>query len=658
MTGPDSTQQRPAQPDAAPAEPSAADPAAPFDPARALSWASKRVVVLTGIALIAIQLIWKAYYLRHLYFRQDDYVDLDRARTSPFDWHYLTLVSSGHLYPGLRAIAWVLARISLYDWGLDSAVLLVFLAVACLACLRLLRTLFGDRPAILIALLVYVLCPLTVPDLGWWWAGLESVPFQLAVFLALDAHVRYLRTGRTGQLVAAALSVVLGLLFFEKAALLPLLLLAVTAGFLMGTRSWLAGAAQTLVRHWRAWVTYAALMIAYLVIFIVAFRASHQAPAVPGSLSAAVTFAEILVRKTLLTGALGGPWQWAALTGGLYAIAAPPAIGMWLAAIVAIGVIAVSVARRSIAWRAWAILAGWIVIVDMVPVFVGRLQYGWASVFGAETRYLADAPVVLAICIALAFLPVSGAKLAAAVPTAPAAPAAPAARPRQPATGAALRYAAIGLVGVFIVGSIISVQEYIADTPGASVPIAYIGNANQALARAGPGTNILNDYMPAGMVTGLFEANARQSRVLGDLETPAQARHIRWIASPHGTIDNLQVFTATGQLAPAVVSGVPAVNRGQGFRACWPEKNGQIAVRFARPTTIYDWTLKVSYIWSGGASSVLVEYDGSEEVLSLRHGVQAAYLPVTGAVRGFIVSGFDQGQLCVAGATAGQLVPF
>ena len=71
--------------------------------ANLLAWGRKHRVVLAGLAFITAQIGWKVAYLSGLYFRQDDYVDLDIALKSSFDWHYLTLVGSGHLYPGLRS---------------------------------------------------------------------------------------------------------------------------------------------------------------------------------------------------------------------------------------------------------------------------------------------------------------------------------------------------------------------------------------------------------------------------------------------------------------------------------------------------------------------------------------------------------------------------
>src|SRR5260370_36509040 len=71
---------------------------------------------------------------------------------------------------------------------------------------------------------------------------MESVPLQLAIFMALTSHVYYVRTGRTRHLVWAGVWVAFGLLFFEKALVLPLLLVAITAGFLVAPPSPLGGA--------------------------------------------------------------------------------------------------------------------------------------------------------------------------------------------------------------------------------------------------------------------------------------------------------------------------------------------------------------------------------------------------------------------------------
>jgi hypothetical protein len=612
-----------------------------------LSWLRRRQVAVCGVLLIVAQLIWKARDVYHLFFYQDDYVNLDRALESPLNWHFLTLFDDGHVFPAVRVLTWVLARISLYGWGLDTGLLLVLLACSCLAAFRLLRTLFGDRPVILIPLVIYLMIPLTVPDLGWWWSGIESVPLQLALFMALTEHVLYVRTGRARHLVGAGTWLVVGMLFFEKGVVVPLLLFAVTAGFLMGNESWLTGAVRTLREHGKAWLTYAVLTLGYVVFFVVAYREQGTQLSTPTSAGDVLTFAKVLLGKNLLTGAIGGPWRWLPAPSKVYALAAPPGLAVWLAAVIAIVVIGASVWRGPKAWRAWAILLGWVVLADMVPVFLGRLHAGYAVIFGLETRYLADAACVLAICVGLAFLPVAGSPQSAV--------SAAGTRRKARVASPGWRYIAAALVAVFIVGSIYSVQDYERTTSGAATAVSFMANARQAVDHAATGTNVVDQPVPDTMVNFTFGQYANESHVIGDLDRGK----LRWIAKPHGTIDGLHMFGADGRLYPALISGIYSVPRKQtGFKGCWPEKNDQITVWFPKRTSAFDPTLKLNYIWSSGPSSIYVEYGGLEQQVAVRHGTHAAYLPVSGNVLSFIITGLGDSAICVGQAQAGRLVPF
>jgi hypothetical protein len=635
-----------------------------FDVSAVLAWLREHYVLVGGLLLILAEIIWKGLFLSRMYFSQDDYVNLDIALKSPFDWRYLSLIGAGHLYPGLRAVTWVLARISLYNWGLDSGLALVLVAASSLAALRLLRLLFGDRPGILIPLTIYLLTPLTVPDLGWWWCAMESLPFQLAIFMSLAAHVQYVRTNRWRHLAVALAWLVVGLLFFEKAIVLAPLLFAVTAGFLMGTGSWAAGALSTLRRHWRAWTCYGVVMAAYAVMFFLAFGASGQQAQAPSSGSATWEFAWTMVKDTLIPGALGGPWRWLPLADLQYALAAPPTAVIWFAGLVAVVVVLVSVGLRFVAWRAWAILVGWVVCADMLPVILGRLYAGLQGVLGLETRYLADAACVLAICLGLALFRVTSTPSAQAADDAASQDQARHASSSRRAglsteSQLNLRYAAAALVAVFVVSSIWSVHSYEVSTPGGSTARSYIANARQAVTLAPRGTNVLDQYMPQNLVEGLFgQRYALESTVIGDLAQGRLAGKFRWIVKPEGTIDGLRVFGSDGKLYPAAIAGVYSVSRPEaGFGACWPEHKGKVVVQLHGTTSVYDWELHFGYIWGSPAATAIVWYGGVPHSLTVLPGIHNAYLSVSGQVTNFTVTGLGPSRICVAGAQSGQLVP-
>ena len=335
----------------------------------AVGWMRSNKVLFAAILLIVAQLVWKGQFLGHLYFRQDDFHDLDLAYDHPLNWRYLTFIGAGHLIIGLRIVAWVLVRSSssTYNWLLASVVSLAFVTAASLAAYRMLRDLFGERLGILVPLGVYVLSPLTLPDLGIWSSAMESVPLQLATFMAVSAHLRYVRTGRRPHMFAAAFWIAFGLLFFEKGLVLPLLLFGLSAAFLVERRSLLAGCLSALRRYWQAWLLYVALDVIYILVLVQALHTSTSQPKVPVSASGVFTFAWELLRDTLMPGMVGGPWQWFPVLGGSFSFAAPPSALVAISVIVVVAAAVASVWLRHVAWRAWLILAAWVLALTYCP---------------------------------------------------------------------------------------------------------------------------------------------------------------------------------------------------------------------------------------------------------------------------------------------------
>ena len=100
------------------------------------------------------------------------------------------LVDSGHLLPLGMVIAWLQARLGMYSWPVTAGVILVLVAVASFAMLRMLLTVFGRRPGILVPLGIFLFSPLSLAGTDWWAVAIEILPLEAAIFLAVDAHVR------------------------------------------------------------------------------------------------------------------------------------------------------------------------------------------------------------------------------------------------------------------------------------------------------------------------------------------------------------------------------------------------------------------------------------------------------------------------------------
>ncbi|NYI96027.1 hypothetical protein HNR12_002304 [Streptomonospora nanhaiensis] len=392
---------------AEPADPAEPEPRDTGRPGRAAAWAAllnrglRDPVVLVGAALILGSVALKIHVLGAAYFIEDDFLFIGNAAATDLTVDYLTDLHKGHLMPGAMLLAYIQAAIAPYSWAGASGVMLACQAGAAVAVFRLLWVVFGRRWAIVAPLALYCFAPLTVPVLAWWSAALNAVPFQLAIALALLWLVRYLRTGevRYGWLTAGA--VLLGMAFSVKAVFLPPLLFAFAAAFLVPGRLprvlW-----RTADRDLPFWVGMALLSAGYGLVYLSRQdTAEGEGAGVPRA-EAVADMARGLLGETFPVGAVGGPGQWGPVTpaGGLLD---PPAWAVAAAWAVLLLVAAAGLLTRRRAWRAWALLAGYLVVVDLIPTAIARGRY--ESLVGYDPRYVADAALVFVLCLAFAFLP-------------------------------------------------------------------------------------------------------------------------------------------------------------------------------------------------------------------------------------------------------------
>jgi hypothetical protein len=631
----------------------------PYDEADfsdAVAWLGRHWVTLAAIALIIVQVLWKATFLSHFYFRQDDFHFTELAIQRGLSWHYLSYVGSGHFHPGVLLIVWIMSKAAIYSWDVASAVTIGMLIIASLAAWRLLRTLIGNRPAILIPLALYLLTPLTVPNDSWWQSAIESLPLQAVIFLSLTSHIHYVRSGRFRHVLAAAASLVVGVFFFEKAAIIPLLLFGVTAAFLVDGR--LADSArQSLARYWRAWVVYAGVVAAYGALLLVVLRSSTVQPG-SASVTSSLIFSGDLIKDTLAPGLFGGPWTWYFLPpryGQAIAYAAPANQLAWLSLLLVVGIVVASVMTRVQAWRAWAILGGWIAIADIAPVLLGRISSfgGYADLFALDTRYVADAAPVAAICVALAFWPVLRPTPVAQATEAGRAPR----RSQEYFTSQTWRLAGLGLTVVLVIGSVFSVRSYERATNFSNfLGRYYLANAQKALSAQLPrGTVILDRYMPIYVMVGpAYLSDALQSAAVGPMATSASARQAQWIAHPHGTINELGMFAPDGTLRRAVIQGAASPQRPG--NSCWPARKGKIVVPLAVHAPSYTDMLRVGYL--GGASAagqlVTVSYGNAGGQFVVRAGFNSVYVPVLGQHQSVRISVPQPAGFCLGDVEVGQ----
>jgi hypothetical protein len=613
-----------------------------WEPEKSVRWLRSNLILAAGVVLIGLQLWWKSGLLGNSFFRLDDYYYLERASSMGLSWSYLTWVNGGHLNVVGAAIAWLTVRSSPDDWSLATAVTLVLLAGTCLALLRMLRTLFGDRPWVLLLLVLYMLDPLSLPGLSWWTVALEQLPLQLAIFCAVDAHVRYLRTRRYGHAITAAAWMAVAMLSDFQGAATPLLLFVVTSAFFT-TGPWSRSLWPALRAYWRAWVLYAVLAVGYLSLYGFLLSKSPAPSGPPVTFSNILTYAGTLLRRAFVPGAFGGPWRWS--FAGVQALANPPTVLIWAAEALGLVVILASLMYAWRAWRAWAILAGWIIVVDVAPVAAGRSSLVASVVLGLSARYVWDATAVLVLCLGLAFLPVvEGSGLPAVEGTGSWRPQRRLSRPEFAA--------ATTLIVAIIVGSLWSFYDYPID-PTAAGASGYIATARVALDEAPAGTVIVDAPTPTDVTGGFFGPVANASSVLSPLlaglQHPAQ-----FVTQPDGTIDNLMEFDGFGQLAPVSIVGVGSPSRPAGA-ACW-SPGSDIAVVPLTSVATGARTLRIGYL-SDGSGQLLVTYGGQTQTLAIEKGLHSAYLPVQGSSGAVLVQHSSGAMACVGDVEAGVPLP-
>jgi len=457
----------------------------------------------------------------------------------------------------------------------------------------------------------------------------EMLPLEVAIFMAVDAHVRYLRSGRFRTAIAAAGWLLFGMAAADKAAVIPLLLFALTSAFFVEGR-WAVAAVRAARQYWRAWVLYLALFAVYCVVFTIQLRGTPVQPASPGPSSNVISFISTVIGTTLVPAALGGPWRW--LPIGQLA-ADPPAALQQLSWVVAGLVVLASCLYRTRAWRAWAIFAGWVAIADVVPVVIGRLGNSLRALpgflFGLEPRYVADVAAMLALCLGLAFLPLVGEQRGYRFQLAATAPPGSATATARVITRSAR--AAIALVlTAFLAGSFWSLQtgEALVHTAAAR---SYIATARAAVAQAPRGTVILDTATPLIIMSPFFlNPENHTSYVIGAMAREVPAKHLSWVQSPHGVVSGLMIFDSHGQLRPAAVAGVSSGPPPAG-RRCWSVTSA--GTRVPLPVSLFRWGWTVRLDYAGPAVVLALRLGGPWATVTLLAGAHAFYVPLVGVGR-------------------------
>ena len=591
------------------------------------------LVLVAGCALVAGQLWLKGGVLSHGFFIHDDYVYIARAAHHALDPGYVFQNHHGKFMPFGFVVTWVLARVRPYDWTAVMTVLLVLQGGASLALLRALRVMFGSRWLVLVPFGLYAVTPMTMPALGWYAAGLNSLPLQVALAMAVAAHVRYTRRERTTYLVQTVVWVVAGMAAGPKAAVIVPLLFALTSAYTF-TGTWADAARAAWNRYARLWWWLLRTLAALIVIYALSWIGGGTDNDLSGmDADDVIGFTGRLIGQTFALYFVGGPWKWVA-SGENYATPHPSDGQVALALLVLAVLVWVSVRYRRVAYRAWVILLGYLLVADVAPVVFGRVPK-MGALLGVESRYVADAAPVLAICLTLAFVGLAGEK----EPYVRAAPA-----------GALLPGVAGLAAGAVAIASVWSLDAY-RDRLGGTHGRTFLANARHDLAHADL-RRVFPSFVPKQMMDPSFGADRLTTRVLAPLLSTARLDELR---HPRPTGEPL-VFGASGHLRRGAVFGTTGTPPPHG-RGCWKLDAVPRQITLARTLRTADYVVAVGYLANKDAR-IEVRLGSART----RFPVKPKYGRVTFAVHGggtaLVTSKLTRpGRVCVTDVAVGYAVP-
>lgn len=583
-----------------------------------------------AVALVAVQLVVRAVLAFGGYFYWDDLILIGKAGThNLFAPSYLFHDHDGHVMPGAFLLAGTIIRLAPLDWAWPAISLVVLQLLASLALLRALHVILGWRPVLLIPLIFALFTPLAVPGFAWWAAALNSLPMLAALAWVCADAILLVRTGNRRYAVTGMLVYFGGLLFFEKAAVIPFVAFAVAA-----LRCHVQGGTgrSALATVWRAgarlWIAALALTAAWVALYLVVVNQRRWS----SDLSMTGRLLLRSITHGIVPGLAGGPWHWDRWAPAS-PWATPPPMVMALGWLVLAGLLAVSLVRKGRIGAVWLTAAGYAVACQ-VPIYLMRSSNQTALELAQTLRYFPDLVVVLALLAAVAL----------SAPNRQAGPRWLDASPKRAAATA-------GLAGLFAASSLYSTATFLTswrDNPAQP----YLQNARAALAAAHAASDVpLLDQEVDPLVLQRVAAPenlaSHMFALLRDRPEFASAT------------TQLRMLDSSGHLVRARVTWVRTIAPGPmpqcGYFA-QPDKPARLVLD--GPMLPADWTVELNYLANSDGSMTLSMTQGPQVKVPVHPGLNRVFARLPGAGDAITVRANTAAlALCIASGPVGFLAP-
>lgn len=588
-------------------------------------------VAVAALVLIALQLLVRAVLAFQGYFYWDDLILVGRAGTqgllSPaylFDDH------DGHVMPGAFLLAGVITRLAPLVWTWPAATLVVLQLLASLSLLRALHVILGWRPVLLIPLCFALFTPLGVPGFAWWAAALNSLPMLAAMAWACADAILLIRTGNHRYAVTAALAYLGGLLFFEKAAVIPFVAFTVAAllCYVQGD----SAAVRTVWRRGaRLWVAALAITAAWVVVYVVVVDQQRWS----WDLSMTWDLLRRSVTHGIVPGLAGGPWEWQrwapASPWGV-----PPVSVMVLGWAALAAAVVVSLLRKKRIGPVWLVAAGY-AIACQIPIYLMRSSKFTALELAQTLRYFPDLVVVLALLAAVGLC-------------------APNRAESQWLDASRTRTVAVlGLAAAFTASSLYSTATFLTswqDNPAQP----YLQNAIRGLAeaRASSGAPLLDqevDPLVLQRVAGPENLASHMFALVRDRPEFA------------GYTTQLRMLDPSGRLVDANVTWVRTIVPGPTPRCGYfvqsdSGPNSAVRMPLDGPLLPAEWTAEINYLANSEGAILLSLSEGPATKVSVHPGLNRVFVRLSGAGDAITARATTAAlAVCLASGPVGYLAP-
>lgn len=491
-----------------------------------LSDPAVRAGLVTPIALglIGLTLAFRAWAVYRGGFFADDFIFLSDVARGEADGAWLVRRYNIQFMPLGFLLVLPVAHAGAFVWAAAATEIMLLQAASSLCCWIMVRTLFGNRPRILVSLTFYLFSAISMPSIMWWAASLNMLAVQPPLFLGIAAHVVYLRTGRKRFAVAAAACLVIALGFYLKALLLPVVLAIFTLTYFT-SGPLVRRVFSSLRRWWLGWAMYGLIGIG----FVAMYFSLGGSPIQRGGEVDLVDLTKHQVVASLVTGLLGGPWRWgrAGIENGPGQLADPTGLAQTGSVVLLVAVVVYLAARYRGALR-----PSWFILPTIV-VTVGLLAAGPVAVFGTtislEVRYWADTLPYFTLALGLMCLPLPG----AADPM----------RPRDdPLIARRMpRRMLGGLTGAYVIGALVSSVTYSSSWHANYDARAFVDTAAGELRFQPEPVNLADETVPGGVMPSLTYPYNLTSRMLAPLNKDFRTPDIA---------NDISVLNGFGQVVP------------------------------------------------------------------------------------------------------------